>query len=176
MTTMAIASSSRKSWGSTVASFWRATLTMPASAAQTAQMTKAIILVRATLMPVAAAASRLPPTAKKWLPSRWRVSSRWAKTAKARNHRNCTGMMPILPAKVAMKESEPAKKLSGFMSVMTREPERIMNSVPSVVMNEGMPKPRVIAPLASPTSTAVPSAAQMAIASGTPAPQVSTNM
>ena len=62
------------------------------------------------------------------------------------------------------------------MSVIRREPDRIMNSMPSVVMNEGMPKPRVIAPLTSPMIAAVPNATTTATTSGAPAPQASTIM
>ena len=75
-----------------------------------------------------------------------------------------------------MNQVSAPEKLSGLMSVIRREPERIMNSVPSVVMNDGMPKPSVIAPLINPTIAAVPNATPTATTSGAPAPQASTIM
>ena len=76
MTQIAIASSSRKSWGVEVAELIRVVLMMPANVARPEQMTKARSFVRTTLMPTERAASRLPPAAKKWLPGRSRFRNR----------------------------------------------------------------------------------------------------
>ena len=47
----------------------RVAASTPAKAAMMPAMAKAMVLVRSGLMPIATAALRLPPTAKKWLPS-----------------------------------------------------------------------------------------------------------
>ena len=85
-------------------------------------------------------------------------------------------MTPKILLVKRVKKVSSARKGKGFMPVITRDPERMMNSVPSVVMNEGMLNLSVMKPLTRPTTTAVARAHRTAMASGTPWIHASTIM
>ena len=168
MTQIAIASSSRNSCGVEVAELILVVLITPANAARIEHRTKASSLVRPTLIPRETAASRLPPTAKKWLPSRWRSRNSHAATASPMNQRNWACMIePMRPVRASSKPSG-GKKLSGRLLAMIRPLTRRMNSIPIVAMNDGIPNRTVMIPFTMPTRRPVARAARTDSESGTP--------